>query len=1012
MVNEESMRTPLIADNPTETTVRHIDISVGPSFPNNAISNAKYTWYTFLPLTLFEQFRFFYNLYFLMVALSQIVPVLRIGYLSSYIVPLAFVLTITLSKEAWDDICRRRRDDESNRETYTVLNRPSALPVMSRDLLVGDIIEVKKDQRVPADLVLLKSTDSSGECFIRTDQLDGETDWKLRVPSPITQAVATNDGLTSVRITASEPSKDIHSFVGTLELAPETAPLSVDNTMWANTVLASHPVIGMVVYTGPETRQAMNMSKPRTKVGLLEFEINSISKILCVCVFLLSFILVAIHGFEDQWYISILKFLILFSSIIPVSLRVNLDLGKSVYAYQISHDRTIPGVIVRTSTIPEDLGRIEYLLTDKTGTLTQNDMRMRKLHIGTVSYSSESMDELKLYIAETDKINASQITHNSTQPVGQRGRRDIGNRVRDIVICLAVCHNVTPTEEENGEVTYQAASPDEIAIVKWTESIGIRLHRRDRTSITLYNSELHTYTHFKILRIFPFTSESKRMGIIVQDEARDEIWFFEKGADTVMTKIVQQNDWLEEETGNMAREGLRTLVIASKKLSDELYKDFDRAYTQASLQIADRDNAMAKVVSQYLEGEMVLLGLTGVEDKLQRNVKSSLELMRNAGVRIWMLTGDKVETAKCIAISSKLVSRGQKIYSITKLTSRFTASNDLAYLHDNPDCALLIDGQSLSFMISHMRTDFITTAVRLRAVIACRCSPTQKKDIAELIKVHTGKRVCCIGDGGNDVSMIQAAHVGVGIVGKEGKQASLAADFSITQFCHLSRLLVWHGRNSYKNSAKLSQFVIHRGLIISICQVVYSASSEFEPLALFQGWLLVGYATIYTMMPVFSLVLDRDVDEDVATLYPELYHELIEGQSLSYKTFFIWVLVSVYQGVVIQGLAQVLVGLADEEFTKLVAVGFTALILNELLMVAIEIITWHYAMSTTELLSGIIYFASIPFLGEYFDLSYIVSFGFIWKVLLILGASLLPPWITRVVQTHLNPPTYAKVQQG
>ncbi len=172
------------------------------------------------------------------------------------------------------------------------------------------------------------------------------------------------------------------------------------------------------------------------------------------------------------------------------------------------------------------------------------------------------------------------------------------------------------------------------------------------------------------------------------------------------------------------------------------------------------------------------------------------------------------------------------------------------------------------------KNEFIEIATKLSAVVACRCSPTQKADVARLIRKHTRKRVCCIGDGGNDVSMIQAADVGVGIVGKEGKQASLAADFSVTQFSYLTKLLLWHGRNSYRRSAKLAQFVIHRGLIISIMQAVFSAIFYFAPIALYQGWLMAGYATVYTMAPVFSLVLDRDVNEDLALLYPELYKEL------------------------------------------------------------------------------------------------------------------------------------------
>jgi phospholipid-translocating ATPase len=284
----------------------------------------------------------------------------------------------------------------------------------------------------------------------------------------------------------------------------------------------------------------------------------------------------------------------------------------------------------------------------------------------------------------------------------------------------------------------------------------------------------------------------------------------------------------------------------------------------------------------------------------------------------------------------------------------------------------------------------------------------QKAEIATLIREHTKKRVCCIGDGGNDVSMIQAADVGIGIVGKEGRQASLAADFSITQFHHLTKLLVWHGRNSYKRSAKLAQFVMHRGLIISACQTMYSIASHFDPKGLFINWLLVGYATVYTNAPVFSLVLDRDVDEELANLYPELYKELKSGRSLSYRSFFTWVLVSVYQGSVIQGLAQILV----EEISgpKLISVSFTALILNELIMVAIEITTWHPVMIACILGTAAVYAASVPFLGDYFDLEYVVTWGWAWRVVAVSASSLVPVWAVKFIKRTWSPPSYRKVR--
>ena len=1118
-------------------------VSVGTAqatrFPPNAVSNAKYTPVSFLPRTLYNEFSFFFNMYFLLVALSQAIPPLRIGYLSTYIVPLVFVLAITLGKEAFDDIGRRRRDNEANSEGYTVIvfDKPGAgdaeryhakrrlksqqamktkrrslvepdrlsdiqeeeesaqgegrhaptstvreVVRKSRDLKVGDVLKLHKDQRCPADVVILKSytneaaatsiaatapevakellvspisdpaidqtsataadtrestselgnTPSAdaggvGETFIRTDQLDGETDWKLRLGSSLTQQLETSE-FVRLRVVAGKPDKKVNEFIGTVELLPRTsmgydsylakspgaglgegsslsgstAPLSIDNTAWANTVLASNATtLAVVIYTGAQTRSALSTSPSRSKTGLLEYEINSLTKILCALTLTLSIVLVALEGFQHvegiKWYVKIMRFLVLFSTIVPISLRVNLDMGKSMYSWFIQRDAGIQGAVVRTSTIPEELGRIEYLLSDKTGTLTQNEMEMKKIHVGTVSYANEAMDEVASYVKQGFSFPASNDANQpsmlitpssnvaSTMISATRTRREIGSRVRDVVLALALCHNVTPQiEEENGKTitSYQASSPDEIAIVKWTEAVGLRLIHRDRKGMLLQSVDTgRPCVRVRILEVFPFTSDGKRMGIIVQfldgsevakgsNVEAGEIWFYQKGADTVMTSIVAANDWLDEETANMAREGLRTLVVGRKRMSVQQYKEFSSSYKDASVAINGRDVGMARVVSHYLERDLELLGVTGVEDKLQKDVKPSLELLRNAGIKIWMLTGDKVETARCVAVSAKLVARGQYIHTIAKLKRKDRAQDDLDFLRSKPDACLLIDGESLSLLLTHFRTDFISIAVQLPAVVACRCSPTQKADIAKLIREHTKKRICCIGDGGNDVSMIQAADVGVGIVGKEGRQASLAADFSIEQFCHLTKLLVWHGRNSYKRSAKLAQFVIHRGLIISVCQTMYSIAIKFEPEGLYKDWLLVGYATVYTMAPVFSLVLDKDVDENLANLYPELYRELTTGSSLSYKTFFIWVGVSIYQGTMIQGLSQVL---TEVDGPKMVAVSFTVLVFNELVMVALEVTTWHPVMVICLVGTAAVYAGSVPFLGGYFDLGFMMS---------------------------------------
>jgi len=312
-------------------------------------------------------------------------------------------------------------------------------------------------------------------------------------------------------------------------------------------------------------------------------------------------------------------------------------------------------------------------------------MQLKKIHVGTVSYAHEAMSDVVTYVRQGfgGSENKPSQDPSLSYATATRSRREIGSRVRDIVLALALCHNVTPTVTEEGGksiTSYQASSPDEIAIVSWTESVGLKLAHRDRHTMLLKSTQSgRNIARVRILNIFPFTSEGKRMGIILKflsldekvsghadDEDEGPIWFYQKGADTVMSPIVAANDWLDEETANMAREGLRTLVIGRKKLSTEVYEEFSQRYRDASVDLLQRDIQMSQILKEYLEQDLELLGVSGVEDKLQHDVKPSLELLRNAGIKIWMLTGDKVETARCVAVSARLVTRGQYIHTITK----------------------------------------------------------------------------------------------------------------------------------------------------------------------------------------------------------------------------------------------------------------------------------------------------------------------------------------------------------
>uniref|UniRef100_A0A8C5R3D3 Phospholipid-transporting ATPase n=1 Tax=Leptobrachium leishanense TaxID=445787 RepID=A0A8C5R3D3_9ANUR len=982
-------------------------------YPRNVINNQKYNFFTFLPGILFNQFKYFFNLYFLLLACSQFVPEMRLGPLYTFWVPLGFVVTVTIIREAVEEIRCYVRDKEVNSQIYSKLTARGTVKVRSSSIQVGDLVLVEK--------VCVCLADAYRSCFLRTDQLDGETDWKLRLPVACTQRLPTAADLLQTRsyVYAEEPNIDIHNFSGTFTREDSDPPtnesLSIENTLWASTVIASGTVVGVVIYTGREQRSVMNASNPRSKIGLFDLEVNCLTKILFSALIVVSLVMVALQHFAGRWYLQIIRFLLLFSNIIPISLRVNLDMGKIVYSWMIRRDPKIPGTVVRSSTIPEQLGRISYLLTDKTGTLTQNEMVFKRLHLGTVAYGMDSMDEVQSHIF-------SIYTQPSHDPPTQKGlttkvRKTMSSRVYEAVKGIALCHNVTPSYESNGVTdqaeaelqfedscrVYQASSPDEVALVQWTESVGLTLVGRDQSSMQL-RTPSGQILNFTILQIFPFTYESRRMGVIVKDTTGD-ITFYMKGADVVMAGIVQYNDWLEEECGNMAREGLRVLVVAKKSLTEEQYQDFEARYVQAKLSVHDRSLKVATVI-ESLEMEMELLCLTGVEDQLQADVRPTLEMLRNAGMKVWMLTGDKLETATCTAKNAHLVTRNQDIHIFRSVTNRGEAHLELNAFRRKHDCALVISGDSLEVCLKYYEYEFMELACQCPAVVCCRCAPTQKAQIVRLLQERTGKLTCAVGDGGNDVSMIQEADCGVGVEGKEGKQASLAADFSVTQFKHLGRLLMVHGRNSYKRSAALSQFVIHRSLCISTMQAVFSSVFYFASVPLYQGFLIIGYSTIYTMFPVFSLVLDKDVKSEVAMLYPELYKDLLKGRPLSYKTFLIWVLISIYQGSIIMYGALLLF---ESEFVHIVAISFTSLILTELLMVALTIQTWHWLMIVGELLSLSCYIASLVFLHEFIDVYFITTLSFLWKVTAITLVSCLPLYVLKYLRRKFSPPSYSKL---
>ncbi|KAH7648587.1 hypothetical protein FG379_002057 [Cryptosporidium bovis] len=1263
----------------SERTI-HFSGKTAPSkFVSNVVCNQKYSLFTFIPKVLYDQFRHFFNFFYLIVALLQFIPELRTGPLFTYIAPLLFVLFITMSKEAVDDIKRYKRDRESNNKKYRKITRSGTKEIRSCDIKVGDLIEINTNDRVPADILFLRTNDPTGTVFVRTDQLDGETDWKVKRALGVTQHLDTLDDIFNLDCTANieAPKKDIYVFNGTIQYydqisvdgvlpedsgiisslkvgsdvhigqvdkmqntsfinKPVVESLMLDNTIWANSVLTCGKIYGLVIYTGIESRSLMNTCTKslRKKTGLLDEQVNTLSKILFILLFISSFILVFCKGFDALWYISFARFMLLLSSIIPISLIVNLEMAKIVFSSQIMNDEKMNGVAVRSS-IPEELGMVDYLLTDKTGTLTQNYMVVQTLHLGHSIYHPENFGEIvnalqyiydgyniiekESQLMDSRSYNAKPLPTISDDSIVWNNSPDILH-LQNFLLSIALCHNIFPRSsldtnlKSNGDnnsvedlldnncldsdecmvdfnqrhIVYQSSSPDEIALINFAASLGLRLVGRSNEYMDLdlenlrknevnfdhmessltgdleKGSNLTVRLTFRILACFPFCSSTKRMGILV--EYKGKYIYFCKGAESVMIELLREkgSGWLMEECTNLARLGLRTLVFSYRIISRSDYETFDTIYSFPCTSLLQRDQNLNNA-RKILEKDMELLGLTGVEDKLQIDVPLTLEAFRYAGIKIWLLTGDKLETALCIAISAGIKPKNSSFFILESKYSKENSFEIGSFVEDiviqlnnfiSESCVnhiLVVEGSILSICMNYCPYLLIHAASLSQSVVWCRCSPSQKKDLVLLLKdyhLHFTKlgdgktaitleelnklkgnniyvnfsqkidetgvkpkkdkngymkrrkkdrrsdysihddglsripsfgdinpffyptshstsargsmvpsillsgtnvddwiqetnsvsrytqqtnisfaqsdsrsltqnyqisgisrtcRVCAVGDGGNDVGMIQAADIGIGIIGKEGQQAANAADISIHEFADLRPLFLWHGRHAYQNSAKLAHFVIHRGLIIASMQCVFSALFYFIPVALFQGWLAVGYATYYTMAPVFSLVFDVDVNRSTALLYPELYRHLKTGRVMSTKTFFCWVWKSLYQGTVIM-LASVML-FNDNILMNLVAITFTSLILSEILNIFTEIHHWNEVIVSSCVVSLLIYFASFFLLESYFDLKFIFTFSFWGKICTLTSFAWGPILLYKLIKKTLHPPRYYKLMQ-
>ena len=722
-------------------------------------------------------------------------------------------------------------------------------------------------------------------------------------------------------------------------------------------------IIGVVVYTGGETKLMKNQKESELKTSQLELNTNGqILRIffmeitLCaLCAVLLGALTT---GLENSFYLyppklpspvvsgllGFLTFIILLNNLVPISLYVSIEVVKLIQAGLIATDQQMyyaeadMPAKADTSSLNEELGQVQYIFSDKTGTLTCNVMDFLKFSVGDLAYGTGTTEIGRAAAQREGKQLIDDRPPNApmvkgfyffdsrvSDLEGQKRRwqwMDQPNSAQLLFLfrVLAVCHTVV-AERRGEEIKYQAQSPDEECLVKGAKHLGVEFIERtvDKIRLSIKKREGGTEMEtWQLLNILEFDSDRKRMSVIVRDPNK-RLLLLCKGADTVIYERLKKNPTAKEHQVHeksreyltkFAKDGLRTLVIAQSVLDEKEYQVWAPKYKKATENIGNRERMIAEAADE-IEKDLELVGTTAIEDKLQKGVPATIELLRTAGIKVWVLTGDKQETAINIGFACALLNNDMGLFkfndsvnemNITQTLQNFARDAQSVRSDYGQELGMVVQGQTLKLILGDTMTlvqtenpeHFLRIAEHCGVVICCRVTPGQKAQVVKLVK-DTGEVTLAIGDGANDVSMIKEAHVGVGISGLEGLQAANSADYAIGQFRFLGRLLLVHGRWSYRRNSKLILYSFYKNICLYLTQFWYGMFNKYTGQSLYDSWSLTGFNVAFTAAPIVALaILDRDIepkrligDENSPGIeqFPELYDDGRKGKLFTTKVF-------------------------------------------------------------------------------------------------------------------------------
>ncbi|VFQ82126.1 unnamed protein product [Cuscuta campestris] len=1055
-------------------------------FASNSIKTGKYSIITFIPRNLFEQFRRVAYIYFLVIAILNQLPQLAVFGREASIIPLAFVLLVTAVKDAYEDYRRHRSDKVENHRLASALINGQYEQKKWKDVRVGEIIKISSNEPIPCDMVLLSTSDTTGVAYIETINLDGESNLKTRYAKQETQMRNPEKENVCGLIKCEKPNRNIYGFHANMEIEGKLVPLGPSNIILRGCELKNTAwAIGVAVYAGSETKAMLNNSGAPSKRSRLETRMN------CEIIFL-SFFLVALctvvticagvwlrhhkddldmipffreknyskrevknynyYGWGAEIVFTFLKCVIVYQVMIPISLYISMELVRIGQAYfmiqdsQMLDEASNSRFQCRALNINEDLGQVKYVFSDKTGTLTENKMEFQCASIWGVDYGSTGsrmsslVDDQEAYNIQEDghvlrpKMNVK-VDEELIRLLKVGKHTDEENHVHDFFLALAACNTIVPltTDSPNPAVKwieYQGESPDEQALVYAAAAYGFMLI--ERTSGHIVIDIQGEKQRFDVLGLHEFDSDRKRMSVMLGCPDKT-IKLFVKGADTTMFSVINASLNLdivratESHLHSYSSMGLRTLVVGMRELSISEFQRWQTSYEAASTAVIGRAALLCKVATD-IESNLGILGASGIEDKLQQGVPEAIESLRLAGIKVWVLTGDKQETAISIGYSSRLITSTMTHITVQcnskdsckrtlddamSLTKKIMAhTSETKFVANANSVALIIDGTSLVYILdSDLEEQLFQLASNCTVVLCCRVAPLQKAGIVALIKNRTDEMTLAIGDGANDVSMIQTADVGIGINGQEGRQAVMASDFVMGQFRFLVPLLLVHGHWNYQRLGYMILYNFYRNALLVFVLFWYALFTAFTLTTAITDWSSVLYSIIYTSLPTVVVgILEKDLGRMTLMKCPQLYGAGQREEGYNRKLFWLTMTDTIWQSAVSFFVPLLAYRKNDIDMSSIGDLWTLAVVILVNLHLAMDVIHWnwitHVAIwgSIIATVICVIIIDALPFLPGYWAIFHIAGDAPFWLCLAsIIVAALIPRFMLKAFVQYLFP---------